>query len=94
MQRIEPETRRKMARSWGIATALFAIPCARAFFLIPSVDNLSPLLLLIVAPLLISCLPLVVAYGAAKQTRHAAARANWREAYRESPKSHVLHLND
>ena len=94
MQRIEPETRRKMARSWGIATALFAIPCARAFFLIPSVDNLSPLILLIVAPLLIACLPLIVAYGAAKQTGHAAARASWREAYRASPESHLLHLND
>jgi hypothetical protein len=68
MTKLQPQTWARMRWAWGIAFACLALPCMRA-----AVDHPATLVmqfvLLLVAPMLFACFPLI-----AELNRHAADR--------------------
>jgi hypothetical protein len=47
---------------------------------------------LVIASGLASCFPLLIEWSTARRARFLADRARWRDEYKASPESHLLHL--
>ena len=94
MKSIQPETRRRMAFAWTISLMMLSITCIPIAFR----DHEFILTLigtLVVFPLLMAALPFsVLHFGKDRAERAALERTRGVEAYRSSPESHLLHLND
>jgi len=93
---IESAIKRKMLVAWTQTTVMLAIglapmyrdPGSRAFYFINVIS------FPIVFSLAVWALCLIVKRSEARRERHRTQRSLWREDYRKSPQSHVLHLND
>jgi hypothetical protein len=90
MYKIESETKRSMARTWGIATVAFIAPTVIAF----RFSTATAIETIVLFPLLLASLPLIGQCIREKQAQRAEARERWRQEYRASPDSRLIRLND
>jgi len=93
MKSIKPETLRRMKWAWGLALCILAFPCLKVCIGFPSAAPAS-IALMILAPALIACFPLLGQLNQLKQARRAVERARWRTEFQVSPESRLLRLND
>jgi len=93
MKGIDSQTRHKMAQAF---TILFVALCYPTFRLMFTHRTMIPfaLYVLIVLPSLFALLPLAVMKSQQRQKNRLHERSQWLEAYKASPESHLLHLNN
>ncbi|WP_213807089.1 hypothetical protein [Granulicella sp. dw_53] len=92
MKAINSELKRKMALAGGISFVMFGPTQFKAMFADHSMIPLSVAFLIGVS-LMFSALPFGVEWGKQRAVRQALETDHWRESYKASPESHLLHLN-
>jgi hypothetical protein len=93
MKDIDSQTRRKMVQAFTILFVALSYPTFRVMLMHRSLVP-SALYVLIVLPSLFALLPLAVMKSQQRLQNRLRERAQWLEAYKASPESHLLHLND
>jgi hypothetical protein len=93
MNGFDLQTRTRMAKAFAVCFIMFAVPAIQLMF-IHHFNLPLGVATLIVFPSLLSLLPLVVAMNEKSAEKKLRERAQRLEAYRASPQSHILHLND
>jgi hypothetical protein len=79
-------------RHSSLATVLLAF-CLLAFPCLKSATSQS-IALLILAPTLLACFPLLAQWNERKQAQRATERATWKTQYQASPQSRPLQFGD
>jgi len=87
MQKIKPETLRRMKWAWGLMLVGLAFPAIKTCIDFPPA-------MLIVVPVLFAGLLLVVYLNQPRRFRYLSEREKWKQEYRASPESHLLRLSD